>query len=80
MEYVPGRTLKQVLKEDGPLTEDLAVRYMHQVAAGLRAAHGKGIVHRDVKPENIMLDAHDQAKLGDLGLAKPIVGKDIDFS
>ena len=74
MEFVPGKTLKHLVKAKGVLDEATAIRYMHKVAEALAAAHHKGIVHRDVKPENIMLDEQGEPRLGDLGLAKPMSG------
>ena len=57
MEYVPGGTLKQLVKKSGPVAEDQAVTWMIQVLEGLSVAHHAGIVHRDLKPDNIMIDA-----------------------
>ena len=74
MEFVPGKTLKHLVKDQGLLDERTAIRYMHKVAEALAAAHKKEIVHRDVKPENIMLDEQGEPRLGDLGLAKPMSG------
>lgn len=74
MEHVAGTTLRRRLDELGPLPESEALPWMQQVAEALQAAHQKGFVHRDVKPDNILLDEHGQAKLADLGLAKPIDG------
>lgn len=74
MEFVAGRDLKEVLKQDGPLDEATAIEYMIKIAGALRAAHSSGIVHRDVKPDNIMLTEQGEPKLADLGLAKPMSG------
>lgn len=74
MEYVPGCTLRQLLKQQGPLGEIQALGLLRKVAAALGAAHAKGIIHRDVKPENILLDLDGEPKLADLGLAKPMDG------
>ncbi|HOX07086.1 MAG TPA: protein kinase [Planctomycetota bacterium] len=70
MEYVEGANLGSVLREQGPLPENTAAEYARQVALALDHAHGTGIVHRDVKPENILVTADGQAKLCDLGLAR----------
>jgi serine/threonine protein kinase len=74
MEYVQGRTLKEVLAHGGALSELRVLHIMRQVCGGLHEAHGRGIVHRDLKPENIMvLERHGDAdfvKLLDFGIAK----------
>ena len=69
MEYVEGRTLKQLVDEDGPLPEREAIRMALQVARALDHAYSYGIVHRDVKPANIMLTKDGVVKLCDFGLA-----------
>jgi serine/threonine protein kinase len=69
--YVPGRSLAQRIEADGPLAPSEIRRLALHVAAGLDALHGKGLVHRDVKPSNIMLRADDGAAMvTDFGLAK----------
>ena len=71
MQYVPGRSLKQVLAEEGALDPARAVRLLTEVAAALAYAHGSGVVHRDVKPENIFVDAASgRALLADFGAAR----------
>jgi len=70
MEYVPGRTLKEVLRERGRFPPAAALDIMTGVLDGLAAAHASGIVHRDVKPENVLLTADGRLKVADFGLAR----------
>ena len=70
MAHVEGRTLKQVIQEERPLSPDFVVNVVRQVAAALAAAHRMGIVHRDVKPENIFIDTDGKALLADFGVAR----------
>jgi serine/threonine protein kinase/putative intracellular protease/amidase len=70
MEYVEGRTLAQVVARHGPLSVVHACHYARQAAAGLQHAHEKGMVHRDVKPQNLMLTPAGQVKILDFGLAQ----------
>jgi serine/threonine protein kinase len=74
MEFVEGQDLGQRIKEKGRLPEQESLNIIIQVAEGLHYAHQHGIIHRDVKPENILLTAEGQAKLADLGLAKTFSG------
>ncbi len=69
MAHVEGRTLRQVLA-DGPLPLGRALEILDQVAGGLAEAHGHGIVHRDVKPSNIMITTRGRVQIMDFGLAK----------
>ena len=69
MAYVEGQSLRKKL-ESGPLELDEAIRIATQVAEGLQIAHKKGIVHRDIKSANIMVDDRNQAKIMDFGLAR----------
>ena len=68
MELVPGRTLARIIKEDGPLPPRRVAEIGAQILAALRAAHAAGVVHRDVKPSNVMLDG-DRTVLTDFGIA-----------
>ncbi len=72
MEFVPGETLQQQLDRTGPLELPEILRIGRQLAAGLAAAHEKGLIHRDIKPSNILIDAgpHRNVKLTDFGLAR----------
>jgi serine/threonine-protein kinase len=69
MEYVRGRDLQGMVKEDGPLPLDVACRYMIQAAQGLEHAHEIKLIHRDIKPANLLVDERGVLKLLDLGLA-----------
>ncbi len=74
MEYIEGQSLDAVIREEGPLAPQRAVRIARQIALSLAEAHEKGIVHRDLKPHNIMLtrvdDGEDFVKVLDFGVAK----------
>ena len=70
MEYLPGITLRELLKDYTKLTPEQTVDIMDAVLAGLAAAHKAGIVHRDLKPENVLLADDGRIKLGDFGLAR----------
>lgn len=70
MAHVDGRTLKQVIRDDHPVSAEQTERMMRGIANGLGAAHALGIVHRDVKPENIFIDTDGRALLADFGLAR----------
>jgi eukaryotic-like serine/threonine-protein kinase len=74
MEFVPGRTLRSLLRERGSLPPGEALDVMVPVLSGLAAAHESGIVHRDVKPENVLLTADGRVKVVDFGLARAQAG------
>lgn len=74
IEYVDGRTLRDVMDEEGAMDPEDAVAIVCDVLAGLSHAHKKGLVHRDVKPQNIMITSDGVIKLADFGIAK-IAGK-----
>ncbi|WP_147123909.1 serine/threonine-protein kinase, partial [Nocardia neocaledoniensis] len=69
MRLVPGTDLRTVLRAGGPLSPDRAVAVVEQIAAALDAAHAGGLVHRDVKPANILVTPADFAYLADFGIA-----------
>lgn len=71
MEYVDGKSLEEIVQKDGPLSVAKAVRYVRQAAAGLQYIHETGLVHRDIKPGNLLLEyANDSIKILDMGLAR----------
>ncbi|NKX54957.1 Stk1 family PASTA domain-containing Ser/Thr kinase [Arthrobacter mobilis] len=70
MEYIPGHTLRDTLNEKGALTPRLALALLDPVVEGLAAAHQAGLVHRDVKPENVLMSADGRIKISDFGLAR----------
>jgi len=74
MEYVPGRTLRQLLNERGKLGPTKSLDIIESVLDGLAAAHQAGIVHRDVKPENVLLSEDGRVKVADFGLARSMTG------
>ncbi|MGP3927072.1 serine/threonine-protein kinase [Streptomyces sp. 8N616] len=69
MEYVPSRTLGDLIKEEGPVSPDEAARIGRGMIAALRAAHAAGVLHRDVKPGNVLLGAEGRVVLTDFGIA-----------
>ena len=70
MEYVPGRTLKELLRDSGRFSPATALEIMTGVLDGLAAAHASGIEHRDVKPENVLLTSDGRIKVTDFGLSR----------
>ncbi len=74
MEYVPGRTLRELLTDRGRLSPREALDVMTGVLGGLTAAHEAGFCHRDVKPENVLLTATGEVKVADFGLARAVAG------
>ena len=72
MEYVPGGTLKDRITQDGPLDSRLAASFGYQVAEALGAAHAKGVIHRDIKPQNVLITSSGEAKVADFGIARAL--------
>ncbi|MBT2588076.1 Stk1 family PASTA domain-containing Ser/Thr kinase [Arthrobacter sp. ISL-95] len=72
MEYVKGHTLRDTLNKQGPLPPRLALALIDPVIEGLAAAHRSGLIHRDVKPENVLIADDGRIKVGDFGLARAI--------
>ena len=71
MEHVPGRTLRDLIRHEAPFTPARALAILEPVLRALSAAHGAGMIHRDVKPENVLL-VGDDAKVVDFGLARAV--------
>jgi eukaryotic-like serine/threonine-protein kinase len=72
MEYVAGTDLKELIRRNGPVDPYRAAEYCAQVAAALSVAHGYGIIHRDIKPQNIVLMADGTIKVMDFGIARAV--------
>ena len=70
MEYVEGETLADLMARKGPLDPDRAVDLVLQVCAGLEHAHAAGLVHRDIKPQNLLVRSDDTVKIADFGIAR----------
>src|SRR5437868_6587910 len=70
MEYLDGRSLKELIVSRGPAPVNVAIDYVRQILAALRFAHRHGIVHRDIKPHNVLVDAEGRLKVTDFGIAR----------
>src|SRR5205085_5323625 len=69
---VPGETLKALIRRDGPLPVPEAVAYAIEVGRALSAAHADRVVHRDVKPQNVLIDPDGRAKVTDFGISRSL--------
>jgi uncharacterized RDD family membrane protein YckC len=76
MELMPGTTLQDLVNRSGPLSVDEAIARILDIIDGLRELHRLGIVHRDVKPSNCLVDAQGRAKIGDFGLSRSLIRAD----
>ncbi len=72
MEFIPGETLKSIIKREAPLAIDRALEITRQIAAALHHAHQRNIIHRDIKPHNILVTPDGQIKVTDFGIARAI--------
>src|ERR1700691_374194 len=70
MEYVAGRSLKTIVREQGPLEPAIAIDIVIQILRAARSAHRRGVIHRDLKPHNVILDEEGRAKVTDFGIAR----------
>src|ERR1700740_574569 len=70
MEYVPGRSLKELVREQGPLDPGVAIDIVTQILQAARFAHARGVIHRDLKPHNVILDEEGRARVTDFGIAR----------
>jgi eukaryotic-like serine/threonine-protein kinase len=70
MEYLPGRSLKQLIRQDAPLDPVRAIDIAIQILKAARFAHRRGVIHRDLKPHNVIVDDSDHAKVTDFGIAR----------
>jgi serine/threonine-protein kinase len=80
MEYISGQDLKGLIRQTGQLTNGKAISIAKQICEGLVEAHNMGVVHRDLKPNNIMIDRGGNAKIMDFGIARAVKGKSITGS
>jgi beta-lactam-binding protein with PASTA domain len=79
MEYVQGKSLKEEIEARGPLPPDEAVRIARQICEALRHAHAHHIIHRDVKPHNVLITPEGRVKVGDFGIAGAATGSTVTY-
>src|SRR4029079_9826440 len=70
MEYLEGRSLKEIIAQEGPLEPARAIALAIQVLPAARSAHQRGVIHRDIKPHNVIVDEEGRAKVTDFGIAR----------
>ncbi|MGI6441380.1 MAG: Stk1 family PASTA domain-containing Ser/Thr kinase [Tissierellia bacterium] len=80
MEYIDGRTLKSVIEDEAPMDDERTVRLAAQIAQALKAAHANHIIHRDIKPQNILINEDDEVKVTDFGIAKISTSSTITYT
>lgn len=79
LEYVPGMTLKEIIRRDGAMQPRAAVNIASQMLEALQHAHESGIIHRDVKPQNVIVTSRGKAKLADFGIARDAKASTMTF-
>lgn len=77
MEYIKGKTLKEIIVEDGKIQHETAINYSIQIVEALLHAHKNHIIHRDIKPHNIMITEDGRAKVTDFGIARAVTSSTI---
>ena len=77
MEHVPGLTLREVMREEGPLSPRAALDVLEPVLLALGEAHAGGLIHRDVKPENVIINDNGTVKVADFGLARAVTSQTV---
>lgn len=75
MEFINGPTLKNIIETSGFLPEKQAIEYALQICSALSSAHRNGIIHRDIKPQNVLVNENDVAKITDFGIAKSVASQ-----
>src|SRR6266849_10206732 len=70
MEYLEGRSLKQIVQDEGPLAPERAIELVVQILNAARFAHQRGVIHRDIKPHNVIVDDEGRVKVTDFGIAR----------